>query len=113
MPDGLQSYCKPCIFAYRKQWAVENRDKIRAKYHQHDLKKNFGISVEQYDEMLIRQNGVCAICKTPCKSGRRLAVDHDHKTGQVRSLLCSNCNRGLGCFQDNPDLLREAAQYLE
>lgn len=58
----------------------------------------------------------CAICgKLPGKTngGRPLAVDHDHKTGRVRGLLCENCNNGLGRFKDNPAFLREAVGYLE
>lgn len=72
----------------------------------------FGISLEDYDLKLEEQKGVCAICGGLCKSGKRLAVDHDHKTGNIRDLLCGNCNGGLGKFQDNPELLIKAADYL-
>jgi len=110
--DGLQSYCKACVYRCNRDWATANRDRVRAKYRKHDLKRTFGITVEQYDEMLRRQKGVCAICQKPCKSGRRLAVDHDHATGRVRALLCSNCNRGIGCFHDDPQMLEAAIRYL-
>lgn len=62
--------------------------------------------------MLAIQGGVCAICRKECKSGRELAVDHDHETGAVRSLLCMNCNRAIGWLQDDPDLLMAATEYL-
>lgn len=62
--------------------------------------------------MLEEQGGVCALCAKP-EAGRSLAIDHNHITGEVRRLLCNNCNRGIGHMQDNPDLLRRAAAYLE
>jgi hypothetical protein len=75
--------------------------------------RRYGITVDDYDRMLVAQNGVCAICRQPCLTGKRLAVDHDHATGKVRGLLCSNCNQGLGHYCDEPVLLRAAADYVE
>lgn len=72
----------------------------------------FGITAQQYDAILARQNGVCAICRSVCKSGRKLSVDHDHKTGFVRGLLCSRCNIGVGQFDDNYQLMQKAATYM-
>jgi hypothetical protein len=72
--------------------------------------KKYGMSIEQYNDMIKSQNGCCKICMKP--SDRRLAVDHNHATGKVRGLLCVNCNLGLGNFQDDPTLLLKAAQYL-
>ena len=78
------------------------------------LRKNYGITLAQYDQMLLTQRNGCLICgKSPEENGRRLAVDHDHASGMVRGLLCSNCNSALGKFQDDPVLLRAAAEYLE
>jgi Recombination endonuclease VII len=71
-----------------------------------------GVSLEQYEEMLARQNGVCPICLLPPKV-RRLDLDHDHRTGKVRGLLTHKCNRGLAYFADDPARLRRAADYLE
>lgn len=80
------------------------------------LKHLYGSSIEAYEEMFAKQNGVCAICGTP-ESGRagspHLVVDHDHNTGSVRSLLCGNCNKGLGMFREDPKKVRAAARYLE
>lgn len=76
------------------------------------LLRKFGITVEQYDEMFAAQGGVCAICSCP-PHYKRLAVDHNHETGQVRGLLCGWCNRSLGGFRDSTELLVSAARYLK
>lgn len=75
--------------------------------------KSFGITTEDYDRMLAKQEGSCAICGSPCSTGRRLAVDHDHNSGTVRGLLCMDCNTGLGKFCDDPTRLHRAAIYLQ
>jgi hypothetical protein len=79
----------------------------------------FGITPQQYEEMLESQNRACAICDQPEKvvdprNGRikALAVDHDHETGVIRGLLCQNCNKGIGNLGDNPDRLIAGAAYL-
>lgn len=77
------------------------------------LRNRYGITVEEYDRLLVLQEGVCAICKRPCPSGKRLAVDHSHETGEVRGLLCRKCNRGIGLFHDSLDLLKSALTYLD
>ena len=78
------------------------------------LRRTFGISLAEYSEMLKAQNGRCWICGTTegDSSGRTLAVDHHHGTGAVRGLLCSNCNRGIGLFKDDPERLAKAISYL-
>ena len=83
-----------------------------------DLIKDFGLTLAQYNQMLVAQNGVCAICKKPETAIRdgellALAVDHNHKTNQIRALLCGNCNKGIGNLQESPELLITAAQYLK
>ncbi len=78
------------------------------------LKKKYDLTIEQYDQMLEQQSGCCDICGTDTpKHAGRFVVDHNHKTGRVRALLCSACNSGLGFFKDNPNVLRRAARYLE
>ncbi len=81
------------------------------------LKRLYGLTVEQYDDMLARQNGVCLLCAEPPKgegngASSRLHVDHDHETGYVRGLLCNNCNRAIGHFRDDPDLMQRASLYV-
>lgn len=73
----------------------------------------YGITVSQYDEMLLSQGGVCAICLRTCSTGKRLAVDHRHSDGAIRGLACSLCNLALGSMRDDPAILRRAAAYLE
>lgn len=76
------------------------------------LKAAYGITLEEYNAFSTFCEGVCVICENKCPSGRRLAVDHDHKTGVIRGLLCINCNKGLGNFKDNTELLQKAISYL-
>jgi hypothetical protein len=80
----------------------------------HLLKKKYGISIEQYDQMLADQDHRCALCLSSEHDARggRLAVDHDHATGVVRGLLCGPCNTGLGKLGDSVDGLRRAIAYL-
>jgi hypothetical protein len=73
--------------------------------------RQYGFTVEEYEDLLASQQGVCAICGGP-PGARSLHVDHDHQTGENRGLLCHNCNIGLGNFRDDPDLLLAAAAYL-
>ena len=77
----------------------------------YNLQKAYGISSSEYEEKLKYQNYACAICNKKATT-KALAVDHCHKTGNVRSLLCGLCNTGLGQFKDNPELLIKAADYL-
>lgn len=78
------------------------------------LKKNFGLTVQDYNEMSQSQKGVCSICqkKQTAKYTKYLFVDHDHKTGKVRGLLCDRCNKGIGFFFDDVKLLERAIIYL-
>ena len=78
-----------------------------------DLRRDFGITLEDYNEMFDRQNGCCAICgKHQSVQRYRLSVDHNHETGMVRGLLCVKCNAGLGNFNENPGLFDAAKSYL-
>jgi hypothetical protein len=104
--------CVDCTNNGARRWQKDNPEKLKEVWRRSNLKKKFDLTAEQYESMLKNQNGVCAICEKP-PGKRRLAVDHDHKTGAVRALLCSNCNHVLGNGLDNPDILRKAAEYLE
>lgn len=66
-----------------------------------------------YEMMLRDQQGVCAICGAKPQKGKRLDIDHDHETGEVRGLLCGLCNRAIGMLADDPDIIRAAADYVE
>lgn len=113
---------------YNKEYWSKHRDEARAqcrKFYRenpekkwaYDLKRIYNITVEQYNEIVVRQNGVCAICLQPNREKqnekeKRLCVDHSHKTGNNRGLLCGHCNKGLGQFSDSPILLEKALKYL-
>jgi hypothetical protein len=126
--DGkLRSHCKECQKSYRKPVTPEKRafyngnrkkvyDPVKAKYDK--LKRQYNLSPEQYDMMVMVQQGKCLICKRE----EELHVDHDHsccpENGRscgkcVRGLLCNNCNNGIGRFKDDIRLLISAANYLQ
>lgn len=106
--DGLQHCCKICTKARDTgPRAQQKRDYAWKK----KLADEFGMAPEDYWEMFDRQGGLCAICRNQ-PDWRRLAVDHDHVTGAVRGLLCSQCNTGLGFFKDDPELVQVALCYL-
>ena len=95
--------------AYRK--ASPDQEKARA------LRASFGLSLEKYKSMFASQNGKCAICGQPEKHRhngqiKALAVDHNHKTGAIRGLLCSDCNTGIGKLREDPKILQSAIRYL-
>ena len=109
--NGHYPRCKECQSTYTKAWRKENLDKTR-KYF---IKNRYGISVEEYNSMLREQMDACSICITVFPGGKRdvFYIDHDHKTGNVRGLLCRNCNLMIGYAKDDTDILREAVRYLE
>jgi hypothetical protein len=103
----------------KKEWATKNPERQHNTSKNARLKRMFGIDLQQYNELLISQNKVCAICKKEdtgiTKSGKQkeLAVDHYHSTGEVRGLLCFHCNSSLGKLKDSVDLLQNAIDYLK
>ena len=109
--DGLAGFCKPCLLQKTQKWRDENPDELKQSQRRTRRKREYGVSREDYDSMLLEQNNKCAICKDTI--GYEAAVDHDHKTGKVRGLLCGKCNSGIGLLKDNPEILRSAAKYLD
>lgn len=125
--DGLHIYCKQC----RKELWAESptgkeygrryyRKRIAAdRFYNRKQKRllRYGITDDQFLALYDEQNGLCAICNQPETSiiygqPKTLAIDHDHQSGKVRGLLCSNCNNGLGRFMDDISRLEKAAEYL-
>lgn len=119
----LQSQCRVCITLkkreYRnknphihrkasKKWTDNNKVPIYFKW----TERKYNITKREYETFWKKQGGLCKICSSPFEGVKRPAVDHDHVTGKVRGLLCSKCNAGLGQFNDNPDLLLLACDYL-
>lgn len=132
--DGLQSRCKNCQYGINRNnpklgecarnWALRNKEKRRAsdaKYRKTDkakarsykewLKRAYGVTSETITESLARQNNRCAVCGE--RFAKRPQIDHDHKTGAIRGLLCGPCNRGIGMFRDNAEFLENAATYIK
>lgn len=98
------------IKEYMKHYSANNNDRIRnASY-----KSKFGMTLDDYNVMLIEQDYSCLICNIhESQLDRKLAVDHCHDTGNIRGLLCNNCNTGLGRFRDDINLLTKAIEYLQ
>lgn len=94
---------------YQKKYREENKQKIQVWMWKHF----YNLSLEQVDGMLIAQDHKCKICGESLKKGKGRHVDHDHKTGKVRGILCHTCNTGLGSFKDDQKLLESAIQYLK
>jgi len=122
----------------RKKWnssSPEKRKEYYLRYHgkartqivqmEQRLRMKFGIGVAEYERLLDLQSHGCAICGTPDGgvhqrspnpakwTAQRLAVDHDHVTGEIRGLLCRKCNQGLGLFCDDPEIVARAMKYLK
>ena len=127
---GWISYCRPCYNAYQREkrmqlteaqrearaaWFREYRQRRPDIHRAMELRKRFGIEPAQYEALLEQQRGGCAICaaEPTAEKWGVLHVDHCHSTGLIRGLLCARCNVGLGQFNDSPDRLRAAADYLD
>ena len=125
--DGHRNECKKCKLELSKEYRSENRDKIseymkdyvskpenKERAKSRHLRRNFGITLDDYNQMFTEQEGCCAICgKHQSELNKTLCVDHCHETGEVRELLCDKCNRGLGYFNDNADTMESAIEYLK
>jgi phage gp36-like protein len=99
--------CNECL--------IENRKKIGASQSKinNQLIKRYGITLEEYNSLLVSQDFCCAICRKHVSTLKvRLHVDHCHTTLKVRGLLCFNCNNALGRFKDNPEILQNAIDYI-
>jgi hypothetical protein len=112
--DGLQSICISCRSETHKKLKEVDYTMGRKQH----LKRKFNMTEEDYLQKYLDQGGVCAICGGPPNGvtkfymGNNFSIDHDHKTGEVRGLVCQSCNHGLGCFKDSPVLLQKAIDYL-
>lgn len=118
------NWCKQCRIKMGNLWRRKDRALNREKYNaknrewrkdnagksrQYHLKKVYGVTMKEWDNLVIKQNGKCAICDKKTK----LTLDHSHITGKTRGLLCRNCNAGLGLLGDNVNILKLAIKYME
>lgn len=124
--DGFQTYCRDCHnLMQREKYASNPLEKVKRQIREsrrkeknplakrkEELKRLYGITLEEYASILEIQNYVCDICKKECKTKKSLSVDHDHETGIVRGLLCNSCNRAIGMLKDDPIVLKNAYEYL-
>src|SRR5690349_13951430 len=104
---GYGSYCRPCQNAK----ATESRERLHGGARHYHLRRRYDIGADDVVRLLAAQGGCCAVCLRPL-TVKQCHVDHDHATGNVRGILCFNCNGGLGQFRDDVRLLRRAARYL-
>lgn len=108
--------CASCYAMFRIRTKPEVAARVKETQREWELQRKYGIGISEYEGLLTRQNGKCAICgtmnpRTP-KRGR-FVVDHDHRDNTVRGLLCFQCNVGIGAFSENADSLLRAADYLK
>jgi len=109
MSYGKKCICRDCNSDLTKSQDSYNRERRRIRHYE----KAYGLTIDTYDRLLVLQEGSCAICKgNPTGTAVHFTVDHNHKTGLTRGLLCSSCNRGLGLLKDNAEILGEAMKYL-
>jgi hypothetical protein len=112
---NFRGTCKTCDNKKAAEYRVRNKEKYLLNQSSNKLKQRYGITMDEYMQTLNKQEHRCAICKatTPGQNNiKRFSVDHCHKTGQVRGILCSNCNKGIGLLGDNINILEAAIQYL-
>jgi hypothetical protein len=100
--------CKACTYDRVTRYNKRHEDlQVSRRY-----KKKYGITLAEFNQMFVDQGGVCAVCGKPPEPGKKLLVDHDHQTGQVRELLHRTCNFVLGLLKDDPETADAAARYL-
>lgn len=104
--------------AWRKTDRKQNPEKWSKKQRVTSLKRNYNMTIEDYDALAAEQNGLCPVCSgllpvIEKENGKHPPVDHDHKTGKPRGILHNRCNRAIGLLNDDPNLCRKAAEYLE
>lgn len=108
--------CRECFLAIKriqsKKLKQSDPEKYRKKGSDALLKFNYGITREEYDALLLIQNGVCAVCKQKCTTGQALSVDHNHKTNKIRGLLCRKCNMAIGLLNDSEIIAFAVFEYL-
>ena len=104
------SECKDCTKIYSKAYREKDARRFYDKANARQIKYRYGITIEERDNIVETQNGLCAICDIDISN--KPYIDHCHDTGKVRGMLCMNCNAGLGAFKDSPEIFQKALDYL-
>lgn len=110
---GVRTNCKACYAKFHAEYYKANTEKVKLKNRRAWLQRKYGMTLEAYDLIHKSQKGCCAICKKDLDTGYLAHVDHDHKDGTIRGILCRWCNTGLGNFKDSQENLKSAAAYLK
>lgn len=116
--SGLEAVCKMCTRIRVNIWKAKNKDKVKRHNYYYGRWWKYGLTEEQYIDMLNARENKCAICgqeeTSKNKNGaiKRLSIDHDHRTDEIRGLLCSRCNLILGHAKDDVQILQSAIDYL-
>lgn len=118
--DGYMRYCKDCKMQSALNWREQNREQYnqtQKEYHRKHYEKyrllRYKITPEQWRKMLDEQNGRCKICNNLPPEGKDLVTDHNHKTGEVRGLLCYTCNREIVLLEKDEEHLQKAIDYIK
>ncbi len=112
--DKLASLCKHCYKLNELRWKEENPEAYKLSCRRRNLKKKFGITIEEYMSIYNKQQGQCACCgeEKPAEGITGLVVDHNHTSGEVRELLCTQCNTALGLLKENADIVNKLLEYI-
>ena len=100
------------VKARTKAWRLANKEKVRVTDYAKHLKRKYGITIDEYNEMAANQNHVCAICLKPELMRCQLSVDHCHSTGRIRGLLCFKCNTSINIIENDHSALARISHYL-
>jgi Recombination endonuclease VII len=115
--DGRRSWCKTCTnitsTAYQQRQRAENAEDYKRRRQATWTKYRYGMTLNELQALLDAAGMKCEICSKPFESRTDAHVDHCHASKKIRGILCLTCNNGLGAFYDKPELLRQAADYLE
>lgn len=110
---GRSYWCKSCKNASIKEHRKKNPELFAESMRFSQAKIRYGIDKSEYLALLIAQDNKCGICRGDLNLDKHTCIDHDHSTGEIRGVLCSSCNKGLGFFKDSIDLLEASISYLE
>lgn len=97
--SGYNTWCKQCLSEWRKEKG-------------YDIERTYGITKKEYNEILVKQENKCSICNNELDLGKGTHLDHEHETGYSRGILCTNCNKGLGFFKDDINIMARAIAYI-